>query len=106
MLDGAEIIQGETRVIDVGGSDVGGQDLLIKTVIEQGAPIISRSFYIHGAPEEDQSSHAEEKIIQSRAHKNYKIIFIKGLNEGGSFGGTGSVNFPKVCILVLFSSLS
>lgn len=91
---GGEVSQGKSKVIDIGGP--AGENVVIKTVIKQGPPIVTRHFYVHEAPKESQNTRVEEKVVEVRPRLTYKIIFIKAPSQEGFLGGSKAAIFPQV----------
>jgi len=89
------VTQGQSQVIDLSGGSSGG-GVIYKPVIRQGEPQITKHFYVHEAPEEPENTRVEEKVINVRPQKHYKIIFIKAPSSGGAFGGSNVPIFPQV----------
>lgn len=86
--------QGQSQVLDFSGSSNGG-NRAYKTVIKQGEPIITKHFYVHAAPEEEeQAVQVKEQIV--RPQKHYKIIFIKAPSSGVSQAAQQAAAFPQV----------
>ena len=89
--------QGQSQVLDFSGSSNGG-NRAYKTVIKLGEPIITKHFYVHAAPEEEeQSVQIKEQIV--RPQKNYKIIFIKAPSSGVNQAAQQAAAFPQVIYL-------
>lgn len=92
-----QVHRGETQVIDLsdsfGGSSSSGSS-------SSGASFgggateteITKSFYIHEAPEEESRSDFQQQAVKNKKH--YKIIFVKAPSEGGAAGGQQA--FPQV----------
>ena len=70
--------QGQSQVASLSNGDNRGY----KTVIKEGAPTITKNFYVYAAPEEEeeQAVQVQEQIV--RPQKHYKIIFIKAPSSG------------------------
>ena len=84
--------RGETQVIDLGGE--GGVNIVYKPKIVEGAPQISRHFYIHEGPEEKQDIKFIDKEHIVHPQKHYKIIFIKAGGAGGVTRVNNIAAFP------------
>ena len=67
----------------------GGSNVVYKPKIVEGAPQISRHFYVHEGPEDKQDIKFVDKEHIVHPQKHYKIIFIKA---GGAGGGTNVNN--------------
>lgn len=91
---GGEVIHGQSKFIDLGGPAQGG--VQIKHVVRQGEPQITRSFYIHEAPEEHVDQRVEEKVHTIRPQKNYKIIFIKTPTQSAAERAQSQIQYPAV----------
>ena len=88
--------QGQSQVLDFSGSSNGG-NRGYKTVIKQGEPIITKHFYVHAAPEEEeQAVQIKEQIV--RPQKHYKIIFIKAPSSGLSQAAQQAAAIPQVIL--------
>lgn len=66
-----------------GGGGSSGATRVVRPIVQYGEPIITKSFYVHAAPEEDESR-AEQPITVVRPQKNYKVIFIKAPHQSSS----------------------
>jgi Domain of unknown function (DUF243) len=88
------VTQGDTQVIDISGGG-GGGGVIYKPVIREGPAEITKHFYVHEAPEEASNVRIEEKEIQVRPQKHYKIIFIKAPSGGSSYAGSNAAIFPQ-----------
>ncbi|KAG5684596.1 hypothetical protein PVAND_013821 [Polypedilum vanderplanki] len=92
---GTNLVQGQSQSIDLTGGSSGGDRVVYKPVIKQGEPIITKNFYVHAAPEEDENVRVEEKVQVVRPQKSYKIIFIKAPSSGSSFNAANYPVFPQ-----------
>lgn len=91
---GSDVTHGQLQVIDLGGPS--GGNTIVKPVIRQGEPQITKHFYIHEAPEEPENTQVQEKEILVRPQKRYNIIFIKAPAPQNPFGGSNVPIFPQV----------
>jgi hypothetical protein len=91
---GGGLTQGQTQVIDISSGGSSGS-VVYKPVVKQGPPQISKSFYVHEAPEEAANVEVREKEILVRPQKHYKIIFIKAPSGGSSVAGGSAAIFPQ-----------
>lgn len=66
-----------------GGGGSSGATRVVRPIVQYGEPIITKSFYVHAAPEEDESR-AAQPITVVRPQKNYKVIFIKAPHQSSS----------------------
>lgn len=92
---GAGVQQGQSQVIDISGGG-SASSIVYKPVIREGPPQISKSFYVHEAPDDAVNVEVREKEIQVRPQKHYKIIFIKAPSGGSSAIGGNAAIFPQV----------
>ncbi|CAG9803365.1 unnamed protein product [Chironomus riparius] len=92
---GINLIQGQSQSFDLTGGSNSGQRVVYKPVIKQGEPIITKNFYVHAAPEEDENVRVEEKVHVVRPQKTYKIIFIKAPSIGSSLSAANYPVYPQ-----------
>ncbi|XP_070495792.1 uncharacterized protein [Chironomus tepperi] len=92
---GVNLIQGQSQSFDLTGGSNGPQRVVYKPVIKQGEPIITKNFYVHAAPEEDENVRVEEKVQIVRPQKTYKIIFIKAPSIGSSLSAANYPVYPQ-----------
>jgi len=92
---GSEVTQGQTQVIDISGGSSGGGNVVYKNVVKIGEPIVTKHFYVHEAPEEEENARVEEKVQEIRPQKNYKIIFIKAPSQPNPFSPANIPQFPQ-----------
>lgn len=88
--------QGNSHAIDLGGGPVTGPATVYKQVFQQGAPTITKNFYVHESPDDEDNAEVQDKIKEVRPQKNYKIIFIKAPTYGGDGSGGRYPKFPLV----------
>jgi hypothetical protein len=95
----ATLEHGQSGYLDYSsGSAGGGVARFVKPVIRHGEPVVSKSFFVHEAPEEGATRGLEveekEHIVHPRKH--YNIIFVKTPLAGGSSVRSNNVNvFPE-----------
>lgn len=90
-----QIHRGETQVIDLsGGSSEPAR--VFKTVYKEGPPEITKSIYIHEAKEDEPRVRFQEKQVEVRPKKHYKIIFVKVPTENGFAGRNANPLYAQV----------
>lgn len=109
------LVQGQSKTIDLTGGSSGGRRVVYKPVIKQGEPIITKNFYVvsilifkikmeineiyqHAAPEDDEDVQVEERVQVVRPQKSYKIIFIKAPTAASSYNAANYPIYPQVRI--------
>lgn len=92
---GGDVTQGQSQVIDLSGGS-GGGNVVYRPVVKIGEPQITKHFYVHEAPEEEEHVNVQEKEINVRPQKHYKIIFIKAPSGSNAIGGSSAPVFPQV----------
>lgn len=93
---GGDVTQGHSQVIDISGGSPSGRNVVYKNVVKQGEPIVTKHFYVHEAPEEEENAQVEERVQTVRPQKNYKIIFIKAPSQPNPFSRANYPVFPQV----------
>lgn len=88
--------QGNSHAIDLGGGPVTGPAPVFKQVFQQGEPTITKNFYVHESPDDEDNAEVQDKIKEVKPQKNYKIIFIKAPTYGAYGSGGRYPNFPLV----------
>jgi len=91
---GGDVTVGQSRVIDIGGPS-SSNGVNYRPVVKTGPVQVSKHFYIHEAPEEEQNVRTEDKEVVVRPQKHYKIIFIKAPSSGGSGAGGAGGLYPQ-----------
>lgn len=98
-VEDTQIHRGETQVIDLsGGSPESAQ--AFKTVYKEGPPEITKSIYIHEAKEDEPRVRFQEKQVEVRPKKHYKIIFVKVPSENGFAGRNANPLYAQVKYLI------
>lgn len=88
--------QGPSTAIDLGGGPVSGPAPVYKQVFQEGAPVITKNFFVHESPDDEDNAEVQDKVKEVRPQKNYKIIFIKAPTYGAYGSGGRYPNFPLV----------
>ena len=68
------------------------------------APIVTKQFYLHAAPEENDNDGIQKTVSLGPAHKNYRVVFIKAPHssaKSSSVRFTAPQNEEKTVIYVL-----
>lgn len=91
------IEQGNSGFLDYTSGENYKPVTIVKPVIKQGPPIVSKSFFIHKAPEEPVDSiQIVEKEHEVRPRKHYNIVFVKAPPSGGQAISNNNVHlFPQ-----------
>jgi hypothetical protein len=82
------------------GSSGGGVARIVKPVIRHGEPVVTKSFFVHAAQDEEaRGVQVEEREHVVRPRKHYNVVFIKTPLAGGSSVSSNNVNvFPEVSL--------
>ncbi len=94
-----QVVQGQSGYVDYSsGGSAGGPSRIVKPVVVPGEPIVSKSFFVHAAPEESGPGvEIEERHQIVRPRKHYNIVFIKAPSAGGDTISNTNVNvIPEV----------
>lgn len=78
------IEQGNSGFLDYTSGEKHKPVTIVKPVIKQGPPIVSKSFFIHKSSEEpEESVQIVEEEHEVRPRKHYNIVFVKVPPSGG-----------------------
>jgi hypothetical protein len=93
----ASLQPGNSGYLDYSTGGSNGPATIVKPVVHEGEPVVSKSFFVHEAPVEEP----EGVLVQEKPHivhprKHYNVIFIKTPLAGGSSISNNNVNvFPE-----------
>lgn len=95
----AQVVNSESGFLDFasGGGEASAAKV-IRPVIKTGEPVISKSYYLHAAPDDEEVGvDFEEREHIVRPRKHYNIVFIKApAGVGNSFSSSNVNVFPEV----------
>lgn len=88
---------GNSGYLDYSSGEGHHSATIVKPVVKHGEPVVTKSFFIHQAPEEPKGSvHVVEKEHVVHPRKHYNIVFVKAPGGGSSSINNNNVNvYPQ-----------